>query len=182
MSAATVARLSAQYAVVADERRALVARVVRDTPVRLERLRLALAERVAAAHAVARLSPSVLVVDDRHDHAEALALYLRSTLDVPVHVARTAAEGRALWYRERPAVAVIDLDLGASEGGGDGGDGDDLAGRLPRAVRVLLLSGADETTLRRAAAAVGATPVRKGDPPADLAALVLAALAHATPL
>lgn len=188
MSSATMRRdaLTQQLASVVLARERSVDYVAHHTPMRLERVCTALAQRIADAHVAARLACAVLVVDDDALCCDQVARVLRRALasrdgrPVPVYTARSAEEARSLWLslRPPPAVLLTDLALGA------GASGDELAmalGRLSPGLRVVILSGVDETTVRRAAAVVGGVSIQKGAHPDVIVALVQAELDHATP-
>jgi len=114
----------------------------------------------------APLTRSVLVVDDVAAARELMAMVLRDALAVPVYVASTAAEARAMWAAHRCAVVVCDLML-------PDGLGDEVLSALPRRVRAVLTSGvADESALLASAIACRATPLAKPLDPSALLAVV----------
>lgn len=79
------------------------------------------------------LARCILIVED-HPSGEILATHLRLALDVPVHVAKTAAEGRGMAQRYRPAAVFCDLALPDE-------DGDAMLAAIGRP-GVVLMSGA----------------------------------------
>ena len=94
----------------------------------------ALARRLTPAPAPPTgLTRSVLIVED-HSSGEILAALLRTALDVPVRLARTAAEGRGMAMRYRPAAVFCDLALPDE-------DGDAMLAAIGRP-GVVLMSGA----------------------------------------
>lgn len=94
----------------------------------------ALARRLTPAPpAPTGLARCVLIVED-HASGEILAAVLRSALDVPVHLARTAAEGRGMAQRFRPAAIFCDLALPDEHG-------DEMLAAIGRP-GVVLMSGA----------------------------------------
>lgn len=118
------------------------------------------------------LSRSVLVIDDHDGMRSALALYLRGVLDVPVHEARSGAEGRGMAQRYAPAAIVCDLALPDE-------DGDAVLRAIGRPGAVLMSGAAHEDDLRAAAARCDAVAMAKPLDEAALVAAVRSALAGA---
>ena len=89
---------------------------------------------LTGAHRVPKgLARCILIVED-HASGEVLAALLRSALDVPVHLARSAAEGRGMAQRYRPAAIFCDLALPDEHG-------DEMLAAIGRP-GVVLMSGA----------------------------------------
>lgn len=89
---------------------------------------------LTGAHRIPKgLARCVLIVED-HASGDVLAALLRSALDVPVYVARSAAEGRGMAQRYRPAAIFCDLALPDEHG-------DEMLSAIGRP-GVVLMSGA----------------------------------------
>jgi CheY-like chemotaxis protein len=136
-------------------------------------------ERIARRFALTLPAPSgltrsVLIVEDHAASGELLASLLRDALDVPVHLARTGAEGRGMAQRYRPAAVLCDLALPDE-------DGADVLAAIGLSDAVLMSGAAHEEDLRAAAARCHAVAIPK---PVEAARLVaearrmLAAVAH----
>lgn len=121
---------------------------------------------LAARLARARLTRSVLVVDDDPAVLTPLVLLLRRELGVNVYGAESARAGIALWHTYRCRVAVVDLVLGPAD------DGVALLNALGRETRAVLVSGAVDEALLRAAGDRCRADHTRTKPAEDLVALV----------
>ena len=114
----------------------------------------ALARRLTPAPlAPTGLARCVLIVED-HPSGEILATHLRLALDVPVHVAKSAAEGRGMAKRFRPAAIFCDLALPDEHG-------DEMLAAIGRPNVVLMSGAADAVDLAAAAKRCHAVPLAK---------------------
>ena len=118
-----------------------------------------------AHKAPAGLARCVLIVED-HAVGEVLAALLRSALDVPVHLARSAAEGRGMAQRYRPAAIFCDLALPDEHG-------DEMLAAIGRPGVVLMSGAAHPADLEAAAKRCHAVALAK---PLDGARVVAEAL------
>ena len=107
------------------------------------------------AHRVPKgLARCVLIVEDHDGVRTALAAVLRAELDLPVHEARTAIEGRGMAQRYRPAAIFCDLALPDEHG-------DEMLSAIGRPGVVLMSGAAHPADLDAAAKRCHAVPLAK---------------------
>ncbi|WP_160006100.1 response regulator transcription factor [Nocardioides sp. AX2bis] len=115
--------------------------------------------------AVVRREPRrVLVVDDHRTFAELASLALGSEVDLEcVGTAHDAQEARADVARHDPDLVLMDVDLGAGDGGEDGlGLAAELTTSRPSLLVVVLTGHIDLGVMRRAASAGACALLTKG--------------------
>jgi CheY-like chemotaxis protein len=118
---------------------------------------------LTGAHRIPKgLARCVLIVED-HASGEVLAALLRSALDVPVYVATSAAAGRGLAMKYRPAAIFCDLALPDEHG-------DEMLSAIGRPGVVLMSGAAHPADLDAAAKRCHAVAMAKPLVPADVVA------------